>query len=213
MTDCQQSNKVLINILAVLERIEENLAKLDNRFEHLDNIKTAISTPRSDIRETEVHENGSVIECELNCDHDDPDQSGVIAAPSSHPPKDKVEVSRIQYSKWSSNEQHQELEVEVLEKHLSDCWRLPSDNRLPLIFFRNSLQGTYQHRNKVDVGLRLDFLHRFDANFRSRKGNDFLVVDFDLANNTRLYRIGERAIGNELMVESNAKTAPWSRLM
>ena len=187
MIDCQQSNKVLINILAVLERIEENLARLDNRFEHLDNSRIAFSTTKSDIKETEVHENGPVIESELNCDHDHPNQSVVVAAPSSHFPQDKLEVSRIQYSKWSSDEQHQELEVEVLEKHLSDCWRLPSDNRLPLIFFRNSLQGTYRHWNKVDVGLRLDFLHRFDANFRSRKGNDFLVVDFDLANNTRLY--------------------------
>ena len=60
----------------------------------------------------------------------------------------------------------------------------------------------------------LEFLCQFDLDLRAYPGNDFLVVDFDAVDATRLYRLGEKAFGSELQVEAQgSKSAPWSRLM
>lgn len=41
-----------------------------------------------------------------------------------------------------------------------------------------------------------------------------MVVDFDAADETRLYRLGDKAFGSELQVDAQgSKSAPWSRLM
>ena len=41
-----------------------------------------------------------------------------------------------------------------------------------------------------------------------------MVIDFDVADNTRIYRLGDEAVGPKLEVEAQgSKNAPWSRLM
>lgn len=241
MTDCRHSNDVLVGILRVLERIEEKLDRQDKRFEHFEDVK--IVRAESQARRSnngkfgehsENYENIVNTGKELEYNYHNPKSNHQISnqslsrAASSHDASlmNKHEVSRVPYSNWSYNERCQDLEeafTEMLEKYLGDYWRIPADNRLPLMLFHGSIQGTRDYwesqiistytMQNPRIGPGLDFLHHFDAKHRSQNGNDFLVVDFDLGNNTRLYRIGENAIGKELMVEHEADQAPWSRLV
>ena len=100
---------------------------------------------------------------------------------------------------------------------------MPDDDRLPLKFFKsNILKSNTPFGVSVDsfptvrqpVERDLEFLCQFDRDLRAHPGNDFMVVDFDAADETRLYRLGDKAFGSELQVEAQgSKSAPWSRLM
>lgn len=147
---------------------------------------------------------------------------------------------RFEYSLWRSdrgnedptdmlNESHRGL----LRNYLGSCSVMPDDGRLPLSFswstsnvrrrsitLQNPLDhqiaapGTLQLVDNLAEARRLEALRAFDTDLRHLPGNDFLVVDVDSSNHSRLYRIGQDAIGGELMVRSEpSHDAPWSRLM
>lgn len=228
---------VLLNILTVLERIEEKLEKQNRRFEHLENL--AIVT--KDTRNT----NSSSNFLKATDNPSDPGENhGYVDKHLEYHDRDltqfplkdslannvfagrKHAAIKVRYSDWHINGRnwdHDEEFMQVLQQHLGDYWRVPKDNRLPLKFFKSTIDSTEDywgsqvamyHAKKPSVETRLAQLHRFDSELRVHRGNDFLIVDYDLTNNTRIYRIGEAAIGNELMVDPGYKTsAPWSRLM
>ncbi|KAL9102390.1 MAG: hypothetical protein Q9163_002456 [Psora crenata] len=110
-----------------------------------------------------------------------------------------------------------------IERRLGDCWNIPDDYRIALRFFKSSIfkttfpWGTSSRsllRAKQAYEQELGFLCSFDEELRKQAGNDFVVLDFDAVNNTRIYRVGEKAIGPELMVDfGERRDAPWSRIM
>ncbi|KAL8670900.1 MAG: hypothetical protein Q9168_004590 [Polycauliona sp. 1 TL-2023] len=147
---------------------------------------------------------------------------------------------RFKYGLWRSDQCNDdptdmldESHLSLLRKYLGSCSAMPDDGRLPLSFKwsisnvrRRSITleaplnhqitapGTLQLVDNLAEARRLEALRTFDTALRSLPGNDFLVVDLDSANNSRLYRIGQDAVGPELMVRSEpSHDAPWSRLM
>ena len=227
---------LLLDILRVLERIEEKLEKQDKRFEQLENLAIAVKNTRTthspnDSAETFDHslhpaEDNDYI---ANREHQDgglsrslPDENlaNNISSQRNHA------AIKVRYSDWSINWRnwdHDKEFIQMLQQHLGDYWRVPNDNRLPLKFFKSVIQCTEDYwgtqvamycANQPSVKTRLEQLRQFDSELRVQNGNDFLIVDYDLTNNTRIYRIGEAAIGNELMVDPEQLiSAPWSRLM
>ncbi|KAL9130563.1 MAG: hypothetical protein Q9217_001276 [Psora testacea] len=111
----------------------------------------------------------------------------------------------------------------AIEGRLGDCWNMPDDNRIALKFFKvnilkSSIPGGTRvgslYRAKQHFERHLDFLCDFDKELRKQRGNDFVVLDFDAFNSTRIYRLGEKAIGPELMVDFKEQPdGPWSRII
>lgn len=138
-----------------------------------------------------------------------------------------IETPKIHYSHWSFGQAYREIDdrfKDTLHKHFGEYCQIPLDNRLPLRTFKSvnhNIEGFLWESqaviNNVSISSfekRLALFRRFDTVLRSHKGNDFLVIDYDLANNTRLYRVGQKAVGDELMVlPEGPENAPWSRLM
>lgn len=236
MTAIEQSS-VLLSILTVLERIEEKLEKQAKRFEHLENLAiTAKDTRNTHSLRDSLRTFGDPLDSDENygyvtkyLDHHD---RGLNRPPSKESLANYVASGRngvpvkVRYSDWSINGRnwdHDKDFMQMLQQHLGDYWRVPKDNRLPLKFFKSTITSTddywgsqvaMYHAIKPSVEIRLEQLHRFDRELRVHRGNDFLIVDYDRTNSTRIYRIGEAAIGNELMVDPGQLTsAPWSRLM
>ncbi|MCJ1470220.1 hypothetical protein MMC07_008865 [Pseudocyphellaria aurata] len=226
MTAIEQSN-VLLSILTVLERIEEKLEKQDKRFEHLENLAI---TAKDAVLDSD--ENYGYVSKYL-----DLYDRGLNRPPSKESLASYRYVSlgrsgvpdvpvKVRYSDWSINNRiwdHDEEFMQMLQQYLGDYWRVPKDNRLPLKFFKSTITSTddywgsqvaMYHATKPNVENRLEHLRRFDRELRVHRGNDFLIVDYDRTNSTRIYRIGEAAIGNELMVDpGHLASAPWSRLI
>lgn len=147
---------------------------------------------------------------------------------------------RFKYSLWRSDQGNDdptdmldESHRGLLRNYLGSCSVMPDDGRLPLSFSWSisnvrrrsiTLENPLDHQNAATRTLqlvdnlaearRLEALRTFDTDLRSLPGNDFLVVDVDSSNSSRLYRIGQDAIGAELMVRSEpSHDAQWSRLM
>lgn len=76
----------------------------------------------------------------------------------------------------------------MLQRYLGDYWKFPNDNRL-----------TTSKPNLKSQSL--ETLRRFDSQMRIEKGGDFVIIDYDSMNNTRIYRIGEAAVGTDLLVD------------
>ena len=110
-----------------------------------------------------------------------------------------------------------------LEQRLGDCWNMPDDERLPLKFFKaNVLQTNFFYGATASTLLKgrqpfereLNLLCTFDRDHKSHPANDFVVVDFDAYNNSRVYRLGESAVGPEPLVDlQEAQEAPWTRIV
>lgn len=186
MADAELPSEVLVSILRVLERVEERLEKLDKRFEPTQTLYTAEKRSHSQ-------------------SHRGRDERIPYPDTLKEPSKRQHSVAtKILYSDWSENSRGLQYEAEVqamLQRYLGDFWKIPNDNRLPTFNWNLTLQS-------------LENLRRFDTQLRSEKGNDFAVIDYDSMNNTRIYRIGESAIGSDLMVDpTQLDNAPWSRLM
>lgn len=223
------SSNVLHNILDVLQRIESRLAGHEERFKSLE-YHTQMSnggsqaeglggntdTPSETSRNTEISY--------TSIDTLRPSRKGTPTSDDS--PGDSSTASTIPYSQWSINQLDRFFNLSLstlLEARLGDCWKMPDDSRLPLKFFKtNILKSNGPFGVPMDsfptarqpVERDLEFLCQFDDDLRAHPGNDFVVVDFDAADNTRLYRLGEQASGLELQVEAQgSKNAPWSRLM
>lgn len=236
MTAIEQPS-VFLNILTVLERIEEKLEKQDRRFEHLENLAIAAKDTRnahSSMNTLNAFDD-SLVHSENHCyvgKQSEYRDRGLNRSLSKESLTDNISTGQnrpapvVRNSDWSINWRNWDHDAEfmqMLQQRLGDYWRVPKDNRLPLKFFKSTIdssedywgsQVAMYHAKKANVKTRLDDLRRFDSELRAHRGNDFLVVDYDLTNNTRLYRIGEAAIGNELMVDQGQLTsAPWSRLM
>lgn len=229
MTELIQSTDVLCDILDVLHRIESKLEGQEERFKSLeyytqlsnggrkaDGLRGSADTPSEASRTAEM----SCIPAETLR----PSRKGTPT--NDDRPGDISTAHKISYSQWSTNQLDRFFNLslsKILEARLGDCWKMPDDDRLPLKFFKTNIL-----KSNGDFGVPLDsfpttrqpverdleFLCQFDDDLRAHRGNDFMVVDFDAADNTRLYRLGEQALGSELQVEAQgSKSAPWSRLI
>lgn len=229
MTEPTGSSDALYKILDVLQRIESRLSGHEERFRSLeyytrmsnggsnaDGLGGNIDTPSEISRTAEIsHHSTETLR---------PSRKGTLTSDGS-----SVGIStalKVPYSQWSINQLDRFFNLplsKLLEARLGDCWKMPDDNRLPLKFFKtNILKSDGPFGVPIDslptsrqpVERDLEFLCQFDDDVRAHPGNDFMVVDFDAADNTRLYRLGEQAFGSELQVEAQGSTsAPWSRLM
>lgn len=244
MPDAEHSGDVLVDILRVLERIEKRLDKQDERFDLLEpapGMSDGIGTgndgpsmkednsvgPNSHIpkwRGKEINDGDS----NLSSTQDDTTSEASGETPMLVRSRGQpLETPRIPYSHWSLGQQDQEETdeglQEILQKYLCDYWKIPRDNRLPLKTFKcvNRNTGGYwasqtvtRRISKSTLEKELALFRRFDEVLKYHKGNDFLVIDYDIANSTRLYRLGKVAVEDELMVvPEGTDTAPWSRLM
>ena len=110
-----------------------------------------------------------------------------------------------------------------LRHSIGDCCLLPDDTRLPIHLFnrfqdwKNNMMAPH-YTSAFNLGeatkRSLSHLLRFDEELRKVPGNDFVIIDYDAAHNSRLYRIGEPAIGSEIMIDRNSPShKQWSRLM
>ena len=229
MTDLVRSTDVLCDILNVLERIESKLEGHEERFKSLE-YHAHINRGG---RNTEGLDGGADTKSETSraaetlytsANNSRPSRKGTPT--SDHPPEDTSTALKIPYSQWGINQLDRFFNLslsKLLETRLGDCWTMPDDDRLPLRFFKgNILNNNTPFGVAVDsyptirqpVERDLEFLCHFDNDLRAHPGNDFLVVDFDAADETRLYRLGDKAYGSELHVDAQgSKSAPWSRLM
>ncbi|KAL6720536.1 hypothetical protein ACLMJK_002460 [Lecanora helva] len=228
MVDDSQSRCVLRDILKVLQRIETKLQLHEDRFQKLEEqcdgkIRGRTAEDHEDYADTET---STLIAKEtpyVGLDSQQPSRKGT---PTQETPREDSETARVPYSRWSINHLDRFFNLKLstfLQKRLGDCWEMPDDNRLPLKFFKSNILQINapwgESMNNVPaarqpVERELEFLCQFDHELRVQAGNDFMVVDFDSSDNTRLYRLGCDAIGSELEVESQGtQSAPWSRLV
>ena len=225
----RSSDDILCDILKVLQRIESKLEGHEERFKSLEYYTQVSNGGRkadgldgnADTR-SETSRAAEIL-C-TSADRLRPSRKGTPTRDDS--PGDTRTAFKIPYSQWSINQLDHFFSLslsKMLEARLGDCWSMPDDDRLPLKFFKsNILMSNGPFGVPVDsLALRkqpferdLEFLCQFDEDLRAHPGNDFMVVDFDAADESRLYRLGEKAYGSELQVEAQgSKSAPWSRLM
>lgn len=194
MTEAQLPSDLLFSILRVLERIEERLENLDKRFEHTPTLYTLNPAEKRGPSQSHLEYDDRISTRETRNE-----TSKVQPSTRQH-----SVATKVRYGDWGEDSHGLQFEAEVqamLQRYLGDFWKIPNDNRL----------NTFKPSLKLQS---LDILRRFDSQLRSEKGNDFVVIDYDLINNTRIYRIGEAAIGSDLMVDpTQLDNAPWSRLM
>ena len=231
MDNSHRSECVLHDILKVLQRIEEKLQGHEERFQELEghaqeSMEKAAGGTTEDYEARLDTESSTLIVSEtprIELDSTRPSRKGT---PTKGISQEDLESTRIPYSQWSINhlDRFSSLKLSAfLERRLGDCWTMPDDNRLPMRFFKsNILQINAPWGAPMDtvpaarqpVERELDFLCQFDHDVRAQPGNDFMVVDFDANDNTRLYRLGCDAVGSELEVEAQGtQKAPWSRLV
>ena len=235
MADHQQSQEVLHGILHVLQSIEKKLEGYGDRLRSLEGLR--------DMSGDEYNEEKGV-DSGADEDHKppqtgrffarhSPDSRGGTIKPkifysdwaanhlieSWHPPLPTMfDDTRTHLDEFFDFRVSQ-----AIEQKLGDCWKMPDDDRLPLKFFKVNIlksnipwgtSGDTIFKAKQPYERELDFLYRFDQDLRSYKGNDFVVVDFDSYNNSRIYRLGESAIGPDLLVEvRDGQEAPWTRIV
>ncbi len=219
MNDIPESTGVLRDILKVLQRIEARLDGHEERFRSLEEHTTGT------IEHTDTEDSTLLATDPPYTDLDTcrPSRKGT---PTNDSSQDDHKTTKIPYSQWSINQVNVFFNFtlsEVLRKRLGDCWGIPDDHRLQLMFSKgNILQTNAPWGAPLDsfpttrqpVERDLEFLCQFDHDLRVEPGNDFLVVDFDTSDNTRLYRLGNEAVGSELKVEAQGtQDAPWSRLI
>ena len=229
MTEPARSTDVLYNILSVLQRIESRLERHEERFKSLEH-HIQISGGGTKVEgldsgaDTSSETSGAVETLYIPTDKSRPSGKGTPTSDSL--PEDTGTALKVPYSQWSINQLDPFFNLSIsklLETRLGDCWRMPDDDRLPLKFFKsNILKSNSPFGVPIDsfptvrqpFERDLEFLCQFDSDLRAHPGNDFMVIDFDAADETRVYRVGEKAFGSELRVEAqDLKSAPWSRLM
>ena len=222
MTDPIGHDHVLNGILRVLEQIEAKLDGHEARFRSLED-----STKRREENTGHIKAETSILRTgEPGLDSLEtprPSRKGTPVNGDSY--GDMQGPLKVPYGKWSINQlDHFNLALSrSLAERLRDCWGMPDDNRLPMRFFRsNVLQMTAPWvppcesypTIRYSVERDLETLCHFDERLREQPGNDFVVVDFDESENTRIYRLGDDAVGSELEVhQQGSSTAPWSRLV
>ena len=223
MTDPIGSDHVLNGILRVLERIEAKLDGHEARFSSLEDSTRSREENTGHIKaETSILRTG---------------EPGLDPLETPRPSRKGTPINgdiygdtqgplKVPYGKWSINQLDNFFNLALsksLAERLRDCWGMPDDNRLPLKFFRSNILQTNAPWGppcdsyptiRYPVERELETLCHFDERLREQPGNDFVVVDFDESENTRIYRLGDDAVGPELEVQQQgSSTAPWSRLV
>ena len=212
------THELLAKILSVLERIDNKIALKDEQIHRLSNLICG----REAAQETPL--TGTVANSTYISDFRGPSRSD---PPVWH--DSTIEVRKVSYKDWDFDQLsgvQDAKQLELLQNYLGDWWKIPVDHRLALSFSRrhrerivnelvspvNDALPSFLDRYSVE---RLKEACSFDAELRTCPGNDFLVVDFDHHNNHMLYRVGEVAIGSDLILENaeDSLNAPWSRLM
>lgn len=217
MLDSAPTSDVFTSILRVLERIED---KLDGQDQRLDKFEDTVRAPRS------ARVGGPISEVHLA---DLPDLNE-FASPATSIADFAVghlnEKAGVPYSDvdltFQEAGQNEQLK-KLLESYLGDCWKLPDDKRLPLNLTNRAGHGAHAAQDPQFglSGIRkeaftkgLERLKGFDNDLRSQPGNDFFIIDYSPTNTSRLYRIGEKAVGSELRVSLGEPSHhQWSRLM
>jgi hypothetical protein len=209
------TEELLAGILKVLERIDTKIAVQEEQLQKLN----ALVSSRDALFQSTSRCNTPADPTEL-----DMNPSGPFAPISRRSTKKKAKIS---YRDWNLPNLRGHLDDEFsmfLRGHLGDWCKIPRDSRLPLSFSKYGEDGAFFNRlepymvastaSKYTTS-RLKAVHEFDAAHRRYPGNDFLVVDFDSQHNHILYRLGEAALGGELLLDDTEDTfsAPWSRLM
>ena len=206
--EVQPSSDILTTILRVLERIEVKLEKQEQGVENLETQTTEEFNHVYPIKK---------VDC----------RSGARSLSEQFAPVDLSWPATVPYSFWQLGhpKPHRTLDLEflkVIESQVGDYWKIPEDGRLPLKSFVITTDGQSDgedrsasySRKKRQIEKDSREVREFDDALRIQLGNDFLIVDHDLKNNTRLYRVGAKAIGSQLRVEyGHSKQAPWSRMM
>ena len=223
MTDPIGSDRVLNGILRVLERIEAKLDGHEARFRSLEDSTRSREENIGYIKaDTSILRTG---------------EPGLDPLKTPRPSRKGTPINgdiygdtqgplKVPYGKWSINQLEHFFNLALprsLAERLGDCWGMPDDNRLPLKFFRSNILQTNAPWGppcdsyptiRYPVERELETLCHFDERLREQPGNDFVVVDFDESENTRIYRLGDDAVGPELEVQQQgSSTAPWSRLV
>ena len=217
MADLAPTADVFTSILKVLERIEEKLDSQEQRLSNFD-----IVTKRSH----SIKDADEISEADLS------EVYQINGLPS---PKPSTADSAV----WQANEKQDVLYSDArftsqgpgqkeefrrsLEAYLGDCWKLPDDKRLSLNLVKLASDWAHASRDpwsamssirKGIVEKTLERLKQFDLEHRARPGNDFFIIDYCPKSTSRLYRIGEKAVGSELRVSLGEPSHhQWSRLM
>ncbi|KAL9596088.1 MAG: hypothetical protein Q9219_006036 [cf. Caloplaca sp. 3 TL-2023] len=240
MAGLEDQQQVFNGILQVLQRIEAKLETHETRVKQVEELiqrnrlgltelsessswssteASSVSWQRTPEDRQVLRRNGLEAQ-DVEPLGDLPRARSVLEAASAYSkggPKIKYGVWRPETSDDSSDDMVNESHLSYLEKYLGHCARMPDDGRLPLSFAWTVNQVAPGLNTLVDGFIetqRLDALCAFDADLRAQPGNDFLLVDFDTSNNSRIYRVGQEAVGAELMVSSESpRDAPWSRLI
>ena len=228
MTEPIQPRDILYDILSVLQRIESKLEGHEERFKSLE-YHTQVNHGGGTADGLDGHgdtrrDTGAGEMFYTSADKSRPSRKGTPTSVDF--PRETSTTFKVPYGQWSINQLDRFFNLslsKLLETRLGDCWKMPDDNRLPLKFFKsNILKSNSPFGVPIDsfptsrqpVERDLEFLCQFDNDLRAHPGNDFVVVDFDAADETRLYRLGDKAFGSELQVDAQgSKSAPWSRLM
>lgn len=238
MEQQQQSHDILQTILSVLQSIEQKLEGYEDRLGTLershevggDSLNDEITVNSSTDADHEPQRNDDVAVL--------PDNPGTAAASTLlkiiysdwHTNRLIESMPQLFLDEWDTTRTRTRLDEfldfhlsQNLEQRLGDCWNTPDDERLPLKFFRaNILQTNFFYGAMASTLLKgrqpferdLNLLCTFDQDHKSHPGNDFVVVDFDAYNGSRVYRIGESAIGPDLLVDvQEAQEAPWTRIV
>lgn len=217
MADVRPPSDVFGSILRVLERIEEKLEGQEHRLNAFERLRR----PSRSAGDTD-----STGEVNL---------SDVVPIDRSASPKPSIADSVV----WPAGEkletpysdvgfgcqfasQNADLK-NMLEETLGDCWKLPDDKRLTLNLANRIVDGTgfswdvkiaMSSVRKDAVKKRLNRLRQFDLDHRAHAGNDFFIIDYNPKNISRLYRLGEKALGSELRISpGEASHQQWSRLI
>ncbi|KAL9023890.1 MAG: hypothetical protein Q9196_006898 [Gyalolechia fulgens] len=227
MTVPGEREHVFNNILEVLQRIE---AKLETHESRVKQVEDLIQTTR--LRSTDDAHPSSWTATEVSSVSWQPipdDKSnlqdnfsvnGVHHATSTYSkggPKMRYGTWRPESYTDNTDDLTGESHLDLMEKYLGHCANMPDDGRLPLSFdwtVNYVAPGIGRFGDVLAEAQRLEALCTFDADLRAQPGNDFLIADFDSSNRSRIYRVGQEAIGEELMVSSESpRDAPWSRLI
>lgn len=230
MGDTSLQNTTLRQILNVLERIEGKLDGHEKRVQELEDLSERKLARRetSDSFDCRVNTEAATLKANdtVRIDLDAPQLSRKGTPTNDSTPEEAQTTLRIPYSQWSVNQLDRFFNLTLppsLEKRLGGCWGIPDDDRLPLKFFKSDILKTNAPYGAPTDGFPtirqpfesdLEYLCQYNDVLKEEAGNDFMIVDFDESDNTRLYRIGDEAIGSELEVEpQGTQKAPWSRLM
>ena len=217
MADARSSSDVFTSILKVLERIEERLEGQERRLNAFDNLTKPSRSARDADSSTEID-----LTDLPNIDRSSSPKPS-IADSVVWPASEKLEVP---YNDVDSNHQMSGQNDDIknmLEAYLGDCWKLPDDKRLPLHLANRAVDWTsatwdpkvaMSSARKDAVKRGLSHLRQFAIDHRVHPGNDFFIIDCNRKNISRLYRLGEKALGSELRVSlGELSHHQWSRIM